>query len=85
MLYLIYRVFNVVIPRPTEEPGSEWLGSNIEEGQQIFFQIAALDLYGALPYIRGKIDERYITTVRIFREIKMLSISLIYVSISLII
>lgn len=57
-LYItIFRVFNVVIPRPTEEPGSEWIGSNIEEGQKIVFQIAALDLFGALPYIRGKIDE----------------------------
>ncbi|CAF4923227.1 unnamed protein product [Pieris macdunnoughi] len=56
---LVHRVFNVVIPRPTEEPGSEWIGTNIVEGQQVIFQIAALDLYGALPYIRGKIDERW--------------------------
>ncbi|CAG4979915.1 unnamed protein product [Colias eurytheme] len=57
---LVHRVFNVVIPRPTDEPGSDWIGSNIEEGQQVVFQIAALDLYGALPYIRGQLDERWL-------------------------
>lgn len=55
---LIFRVFNVVIPRPTEEPGNKWIGSSIEEGQQVVFRIVVLDLFGALPYIRGEIDER---------------------------
>lgn len=55
---LYFRVFNVVIPRPTEEPGNYWSGSNIEEGQEVVFQIVVLDLYGALPYIRGKLDEQ---------------------------
>lgn len=55
---LVHRVFNVVIPRPTEEPGNNWIGSNIEEGQEVVFQVVVLDLYGALPYIRGKLDER---------------------------
>ena len=48
-----------MIPRPTEEPGNIWIGSNIEEGQEVIFQVVVLDLYGALPYIRGKLDERY--------------------------
>lgn len=55
---LVHRVFNVVIPRPTEEPGNDWVGSNVTEGQEVVFQIVVLDLYGALPYIRGKLDER---------------------------
>lgn len=52
------RVFNVVIPRPTEEPGNKWLGESIKEGQEVSFRIVVLDLYGALPYIRGELDER---------------------------
>lgn len=55
---LVHRVFNVVIPRPTEEPGNMWVGSNIQEGQMVTFRIVVLDLYGALPYIRGELDER---------------------------
>ncbi|KAJ0177202.1 hypothetical protein K1T71_007211 [Dendrolimus kikuchii] len=54
---LVHRVFNVVIPRPTEEPGNNWIGTNIQEGQQVKFRIVVLDLYGALPYIRGELDE----------------------------
>ncbi|XP_075973052.1 RNA polymerase I subunit F [Anticarsia gemmatalis] len=54
---LVHRVFNVVIPRPTEEPGNMWVGSNIKEGQEVTFRIVVLDLYGALPYIRGELDE----------------------------
>ncbi|CAG9786175.1 unnamed protein product [Diatraea saccharalis] len=55
---LVHRVFNVVIPRPTEEPGSKWIGASIEEGQFVVFRIVVLDLFGALPYIRGELDER---------------------------
>ncbi|XP_073945297.1 RNA polymerase I subunit F [Choristoneura fumiferana] len=55
---LVHRVFNVVIPRPTEEPGNEWIGSGIQEGQEVMFRVVVLDLYGALPYIRGELDER---------------------------
>ncbi|KAF9824637.1 hypothetical protein SFRURICE_004094 [Spodoptera frugiperda] len=55
---LVHRVFNVVIPRPTEEPGNMWVGSNINEGQEVRFRIVVLDLYGALPYIRGELDQR---------------------------
>uniref|UniRef100_A0A2A4JKN2 RPA43 OB domain-containing protein n=1 Tax=Heliothis virescens TaxID=7102 RepID=A0A2A4JKN2_HELVI len=55
---LIHRVFNVVIPRPTEEPGNMWVGSNIQEGQEVKFRIVVLDLFGALPYIRGELDDR---------------------------
>ncbi|KAJ8728133.1 hypothetical protein PYW08_016518 [Mythimna loreyi] len=55
---LVHRVFNVVIPRPTEEPGNMWVGSNIQEGQEVTFRIVVLDLYGALPYIRGELDDR---------------------------
>lgn len=54
---LVHRVFNVVIPRPTEEPGNKWLGESIKEGQEVSFRIVVLDLYGALPYIRGELDE----------------------------
>ncbi|KAG6447121.1 hypothetical protein O3G_MSEX004768 [Manduca sexta] len=54
---LVHRVFNVVIPRPTEKPGNEWIGSSIQEGQEVKFTIVVLDLYGALPYIRGQLDE----------------------------
>ncbi|XP_013143362.1 PREDICTED: DNA-directed RNA polymerase I subunit RPA43 [Papilio polytes] len=57
---LVHRVFNVVIPRPTEEPGNKWIGTNIDEGQEVVFRIVVLDLYGALPYIRGELDERWI-------------------------
>ncbi|RVE41160.1 hypothetical protein evm_014193 [Chilo suppressalis] len=57
---LVHRVFNVVIPRPTEEPGNKWIGEGIEEGQQVVFQIVVLDLFGALPYIRGQLDERWL-------------------------
>ncbi|XP_045772325.1 DNA-directed RNA polymerase I subunit RPA43 [Maniola jurtina] len=56
---LVHRVFNVVIPRPTEEP-DDWIGSTVEEGQEVMFQIVVLDLYGALPYIRGKLDKRWL-------------------------
>ncbi|VVC93690.1 unnamed protein product [Leptidea sinapis] len=56
---LVHRVFNVVIPRPTEESDTEWEGTNIEEGQTVLFEIAALDLYGALPYIRGSLEKRW--------------------------
>ncbi|CAH2236788.1 DNA-directed RNA polymerase I subunit RPA43 [Pararge aegeria] len=56
---LVHRVFNVVIPRPTEVP-DDWIGSTVEEGQEVMFQIVVLDLYGALPYIRGKLDERWL-------------------------
>ncbi|XP_022834451.1 DNA-directed RNA polymerase I subunit RPA43 [Spodoptera litura] len=55
---LVHRVFNVVIPRPTEEPGNMWVGSNVQEGQEVRFRIEVLDLYGALPYIRGELDVR---------------------------
>ncbi|KAM3964435.1 RNA polymerase I subunit F [Aphomia sociella] len=55
---LVHRVFNVVIPRPTEEPGNKWIGAAVQEGQEIVFRIVVLDLYGALPYIRGELDER---------------------------
>ncbi|OWR47006.1 DNA-directed RNA polymerase I subunit RPA43 [Danaus plexippus] len=61
---LVHRVFNVVIPRPTEEPGNYWSGSNIEEGQEVVFQIVVLDLYGALPYIRGKLDEQWLKVLQ---------------------
>ncbi|XP_059047127.1 DNA-directed RNA polymerase I subunit RPA43 isoform X2 [Achroia grisella] len=54
---LVHRVFNVVIPRPTEEPGNKWIGESVQEGQQIIFRVVVLDLYGALPYIRGELDE----------------------------
>lgn len=47
-----------MIPRPTEEPGNKWIGTNIQEGQQVQFRVVVLDLYGALPYIRGQLDER---------------------------
>lgn len=47
-----------MIPRPTEEPGSKWIGESVQEGQQVIFRIVVLDLYGALPYIRGELDER---------------------------
>ncbi|XP_068632097.1 DNA-directed RNA polymerase I subunit RPA43 [Battus philenor] len=57
---LVHRVFNVVIPRPTEEPGNKWIGSNIQEGQEVVFRIVVLDLYGALPYIRGEFDESWL-------------------------
>ncbi|XP_041978083.1 DNA-directed RNA polymerase I subunit RPA43 [Aricia agestis] len=57
---LVHRVFNVVIPRPTEEPGNDWIGASVEEGQEVVFQIVVLDLFGALPYIRGKLDERWL-------------------------
>ncbi|XP_013199608.2 DNA-directed RNA polymerase I subunit RPA43 [Amyelois transitella] len=57
---LVHRVFNVVIPRPTEEPGNKWIGSSVHEGQPIAFRVVVLDLYGALPYIRGELDERFI-------------------------
>lgn len=60
MLHFIYSVFNVVIPRPTEEPGNEWIGSGIQEGQEVMFRLVVLDLYGALPYIRGELDERQV-------------------------
>lgn len=53
---MYFRVFNVVIPRPTDEPGDIWVGSNIQEGQKVTFRIVVLDLYGALPYIRGELD-----------------------------
>lgn len=48
----------MVIPRPTEAPGNMWVGSNVQEGQEVTFRIVVLDLYGALPYIRGELDER---------------------------
>ncbi|XP_026752050.1 DNA-directed RNA polymerase I subunit RPA43 [Galleria mellonella] len=57
---LVHRVFNVVIPRPTEEPGNKWIGASVQEGQEIVFRIVVLDLYGALPYIRGELVERSI-------------------------
>ncbi|XP_049869441.1 DNA-directed RNA polymerase I subunit RPA43 [Pectinophora gossypiella] len=57
---LVHRVFNVVIPRPTEQPGNKWIGTTIQEGQEVVFQIVVLDLFGALPYIRGELDERWI-------------------------
>ncbi|CAH2037494.1 unnamed protein product, partial [Iphiclides podalirius] len=60
---LVHRVFNVVIPRPTEEPDNKWIGTSIEEGQEIVFQIVVLDLYGALPYIRGELDESWLETL----------------------
>lgn len=55
---MCFRVFNVVVPRPTEEPGNKWIGSLIQEGQEVVFRIVVLDLYGALPYIRGELDKR---------------------------
>lgn len=55
---LVHRVFNVVIPRPTEEPGNRWIGESIQEGQHVLFRVMVLDLYGSLPYIRGELDER---------------------------
>ncbi|XP_063533935.1 DNA-directed RNA polymerase I subunit RPA43 [Cydia strobilella] len=57
---LVHRVFNVVIPRPTEEPGNEWIGSVVQEGQVVLFRVVVLDLYGALPYIRGELDARWV-------------------------
>ncbi|XP_047995249.1 DNA-directed RNA polymerase I subunit RPA43 [Leguminivora glycinivorella] len=57
---LVHRVFNVVIPRPTEEPGNEWIGSAVQEGQVVLFRVVVLDLFGALPYIRGELDERWV-------------------------
>ncbi|KAJ2946033.1 hypothetical protein O0L34_g4951 [Tuta absoluta] len=57
---LVHRVFNVVIPRPTEEPGNKWIGTGVQEGQEVVFRIVVLDLFGALPYIRGELDERWL-------------------------
>ncbi|KAG7302680.1 hypothetical protein JYU34_012631 [Plutella xylostella] len=55
---LVHRVFNVVIPRPTEQPGNKWIGTSVQEGQEVVFRIVVLDLFGALPYIRGELDEK---------------------------
>lgn len=63
---IISRVFNVVVIRPTEEPGNKWLGESIKEGQEVSFRIVVLDLYGALPYIRGELEERYILRKQLF-------------------
>ncbi|CAG5059703.1 unnamed protein product [Parnassius apollo] len=57
---LVHRVFNVVIPRPVEEPCNKWIGTSIQEGQEVVFRIVVLDLYGALPYIRGELDESWL-------------------------
>lgn len=54
---LVHRVFNVVIPRPTDEPGNKWVGVSIQKGQEVTFRVVVLDLYGALPYIRGELDD----------------------------
>lgn len=59
---LVHRVFNVVIPRPTEQPGNMWIGSKVQQGQEVTFRIVVLDLFGALPYIRGELDESCIKT-----------------------
>lgn len=55
---LVHRVFNVVIPRPSNEPGNKWIGAQLSVGQKISFKIVVLDLFGALPYIRGCLDEK---------------------------
>ena len=70
MQFLCFRVFNVVIPRPTEEPGNMWVGSNIQVGQEVTFRIVVLDLYGALPYIRGELDDRYLSLKKFVYLIK---------------
>lgn len=54
---LVHKIFNVVIPRPTETL-ADWLGDKLEIGQSILFTIVTLDLFGLLPYIRGELDEK---------------------------
>lgn len=57
---LVHKIFNVVIPRPTDDVNFKWVGDQLNVGQKIPFTIVVVDLFGALPYIRGDLDERFV-------------------------
>jgi hypothetical protein len=52
---VVHKCFPVVIPRPTEETGEEWLGPLLNIGEQVTFKMEVCDFTGTLPYFQGRL------------------------------
>lgn len=50
---LMHNLFNVVIPRPDENP--KWLGNKVKIAQEIIFKLIYTNFDRKLPYIKGDI------------------------------
>ncbi|XP_031833864.2 RNA polymerase I subunit F isoform X1 [Nomia melanderi] len=51
---LVHKAFNVSIPKPEDQ--ENWLGDNLEIGQEVKFTVTFLDFNSKLPFIRGSLD-----------------------------
>nr|XP_034176583.1 DNA-directed RNA polymerase I subunit RPA43 [Osmia lignaria] len=51
---LVHKAFNVSIPKLDDE--EDWVGDNLEIGQEVRFAITHLDFTSKLPYIRGVLN-----------------------------
>ncbi|ENN75818.1 hypothetical protein HUJ04_008404 [Dendroctonus ponderosae] len=52
---LTYKTFNVSLPK-TESDDDSWLGSRVNVGSEVQFQITHVNLLARLPHIRGEIE-----------------------------
>jgi hypothetical protein len=52
---VVHKCFRVVIPRPTEETNEEWLGTLVNIGEQVTFEVEVCDFTGSVPYFRGRL------------------------------
>lgn len=50
---LLYKIFNVALPKPDHESDEDWLGHCVQIGQEIMFHINHTNLNARIPYIRG--------------------------------
>ncbi|XP_076288993.1 RNA polymerase I subunit F [Lasioglossum baleicum] len=51
---LVHKAFNVSIPKLDDD--ENWVGDDLEIGQEVKFVVTLLDLNGKLPFIRGTLD-----------------------------
>ncbi|XP_033338955.2 RNA polymerase I subunit F [Megalopta genalis] len=64
---LVHKAFNVSIPKPDDQ--ENWLGDNLEIGQEVKFVVTFLDLNSKLPFIRGNLDpDNYLQGCRLFKK-----------------
>ncbi|XP_076241231.1 RNA polymerase I subunit F [Calliopsis andreniformis] len=55
---LVHKAFNVSIPKPHDE--TNWVGDNLEIGQEVRFVVTQLDITSKLPFIRGVLSDDYL-------------------------
>ncbi|XP_076763813.1 RNA polymerase I subunit F [Xylocopa sonorina] len=51
---LVHKAFNVSIPKKDDE--EDWVGDDLEIGQEVRFEITILDVASKLPFIRGSLN-----------------------------